>query len=108
MQYCITLRSKTDARITGWYVGGNGRWSTDHKRQKLFNQRRDARSVCRELRSFCPRNAEVINIEAAQDEPSLGVMPAGSDHNSRSAASPTAAISTGSGGSSRRGVVCTS
>jgi hypothetical protein len=92
MQYCITLRSKTDAKITGWYVGGNGRWSTDHKRQKLFDQRGDARLVCHELRSFCPRNAEVINIEAAQDEPSLGVMPAGPDHNSRSTASPTAAI----------------
>ena len=37
MPYCITLRSKTDGRITGWYVGGHG-WSTDHKRQKLFDQ----------------------------------------------------------------------
>jgi hypothetical protein len=68
MGYCITLRSKTDARITGWYVGGHSRWSTDHKRQKLFDQRRDARPVCHELRSLCPRNAEVINIEAAQNE----------------------------------------
>ena len=106
MPYCITLRSKTDAGITGWYAGDHCRWSTDHKRQKLFDQRGDARLVCHELRSFCPRNAEVINIEAAQDEPSLGEMPAGPDHNSRSTASPTAAISTGSGGSSRRGVVC--
>ena len=38
MAYCITLRSKTDGRITGWYVGGHGRWSTDHKRQKLFDR----------------------------------------------------------------------
>jgi hypothetical protein len=87
MQYCITLRSKTDARITGWYVGGNGRWSTDHKRQKLFNQRRDARLACHELRRLFPRNAEVINIEAAQDDPS-----AAPDHHSRSAANLTAAI----------------
>jgi hypothetical protein len=68
MPYCITLRSKTDARITGWYAGGHCRWSTDHKRQKLFDQRRDAHLVCRELRGLCPRNAEVINIEASQDE----------------------------------------
>jgi hypothetical protein len=68
MSYCITLRSKTDARITGWYAGGHSRWSTDHKRQKLFDQRRDARLVCHELRSLCPRNSEVINIEAAPDE----------------------------------------
>jgi hypothetical protein len=68
MRYRITLRSKTDARITGWYAGGHCRWSTDHKRQKLFEQTRDARLVCHELRRLCPRNAEVINIEAAQDE----------------------------------------
>lgn len=38
------------------------------KRQKVFDERRDARLVCHELRSLCPRNSEVINIEAAQDE----------------------------------------
>jgi hypothetical protein len=75
MPYCITLRSETDARITGWYVGSQGRWSTDHKRQKLFDQKRDARPVCHELRSLCPRNARVINIEAVQDDPSLDVVP---------------------------------
>jgi hypothetical protein len=63
--YCITLRSRTDARITGWYDGSDSRWSTDHKRQKLFDTKRDARPACRELRKLCPRNAEVINVEAA-------------------------------------------
>ena|SRR5215472_12261258 len=29
MPYCITLRSRTDARITGWYAGSNLRWSTE-------------------------------------------------------------------------------
>lgn len=69
MPYSITLRSRTDARITGWYDGSNSRWSTDHKRQKLFCEKHDARAVCHELRSLCPRNAKVINVEAEQDNP---------------------------------------
>src|ERR1700722_2929167 len=67
MPYSITLRSRTDERITGWYDGSDSRWSTDHRRQKLFDNKRDARPVCEKLRSVCPRNAEVINIEAEQD-----------------------------------------
>jgi hypothetical protein len=47
----------------------NTRWSTDHKRQKRFDDPGDASAVCDELRDLCPRNAEVINIEVAQDEP---------------------------------------
>jgi hypothetical protein len=75
MPYCITLRSRTDATIIGWYDGSDSRWSTDRKRQKLFDKERNARSVCRKLRSLCPRNAEVINIEAQQDDPSLDTTP---------------------------------
>jgi hypothetical protein len=63
--YCITLRSRIDARITSWYDGSASRWSTDHKRQKLFDKKRDARPICRELRKLCPRNAKFINVEAA-------------------------------------------
>jgi hypothetical protein len=66
MPYCITLRSRIDARITGWYDGSGGRWSTDHNRQKVFDKKNDAGAVCHELRSLCPRNAEVINIEAKE------------------------------------------
>jgi hypothetical protein len=69
MPYSITLRSRTDARITGWYDGSDSRWSTDHNRQKVFHKRSDARPVCHELHSLCPRNAEVINIEATLDDP---------------------------------------
>ena len=69
MSYCITLRSRTDALITGWYDGSESRWSTDRYRQKIFENKRDARPACDELRSLCPRNAEVINIEAEQDTP---------------------------------------
>ena len=69
MAYCITLRSRTDPRIiTGWYAGTACRWSTDHKRRKLLDNKHEARVICRELRSLCPRNAEVINIEDAQDD----------------------------------------
>jgi hypothetical protein len=73
MSYCITLRSKTDTRIiTGWYAGSACRWSTDQERRKVFDNKRDAAAVCREL---CPRNAEVINIEVAQDDSSSEVIP---------------------------------
>jgi hypothetical protein len=65
--YCITLRSRVDARITGWFDGSDSRWSTDYKRQKLFDEKREARSVCQELRELCPRNAKFINIEAVYD-----------------------------------------
>ena len=71
MPYCITLRSRTDERITGWYSGGSCRWSTDHKRQKRFESKRDAGAVCKELRDLCPRNAKVINIEVAESGPNL-------------------------------------
>ena len=74
MPYCITLRSRTDARITGWYAGRNCLWSTDHNRQKRFDNPGDACTVCRELRSLCPRNAKVINIEATGDDRQLSVL----------------------------------
>jgi hypothetical protein len=63
MPYSVTLRSKTDATITGWYDGSSSRWSTDHTRQKLFDNKHEAKSVRDELRSLCPHNAKVISIE---------------------------------------------
>jgi hypothetical protein len=71
MPYCITLRSRTDERITGWYVGGSCRWSTDHKRLRRFENKRDAGALCEELRDLCPRNAKVINIEVTEGDPNL-------------------------------------
>ena len=79
MPYCITLRSKTERKVTGWYAGSGGRWSTDHKRQKLFDKIRDASPVCDELRALCPRNAKLINIETARLHHSLPAAPAVSD-----------------------------
>jgi hypothetical protein len=55
--------ARSDERITGWYDGSNSRWSTDHRRQKLFDKKRDAKPVRHELRKLCPRIADVINIE---------------------------------------------
>jgi hypothetical protein len=55
----------TGATITGWYDGSRGRWSTDHKR-RLFDNKHEAKSIRNELRSLCPRNAKVINIEPEQ------------------------------------------
>ena len=76
MRYFITLRSRTDRRIiTGWYTSSACRWSTDHKRQTLFDNRHEARAACAQLRSLCPRNAEVINIEETEDDPSPEVAP---------------------------------
>ena len=75
MPYCITLRSRTDARIMGWYVGNNGEWSTDHKRQRLFDKKGDARPVCHKLRSLCPRNANFINIEVTQVDLFFDMVP---------------------------------
>jgi hypothetical protein len=66
MRYCITLRSRPGGEITGWYDGTEKCWSTDRRRQKLFENERDAKPVCRELRSRWARNALVISIEAEQ------------------------------------------
>jgi len=68
MSYSITLRSRTDAGITGWYDASTSRWSTDHRRQKLFGDKHDAKLIRDELRSLCPRNAELINVEPARVE----------------------------------------
>jgi hypothetical protein len=75
MPYCITLRSRTDATITGWYDGSDSRWSTDHNRQKVFDKKSDAGPVCQELRSLYARNAEVIDIESNLDDPSVDMVP---------------------------------
>ena len=64
--------SRRLARDSTW--GSHGGWSTEHKRQNSFNKR-DAAPVCDKLRSLCPLNAKFINIEAAQNDFSLDVVP---------------------------------
>jgi len=68
MPYCINLRSRIDGSISGWYDGSASRWSTDHTRRKVFDTKREARTVCLRLRSRCSRTQELINIEAEQDD----------------------------------------
>jgi hypothetical protein len=68
MRYCITLRSRPDGRITGWYDGTDKCWSTDRGRKLLFDRKRDAKPVCHVLRGIWPRNAPVINVEAEQPD----------------------------------------
>jgi hypothetical protein len=77
MAYCITVKSRTERRITGWYTGSNSWWSTDHTRRKVFHNKHDARTVCYELRGLCRRNAKVFEIAIVQDDdPSLDVAAA--------------------------------
>jgi hypothetical protein len=45
------------------------------RRRSMARATRRRFAVCDELPSLCPRNAEVINIEVAQDGPSLEVVP---------------------------------
>src|SRR5262249_25105285 len=63
VSYCITLRSRADRRITGWYDGSTSRWSTDFGWQRIFERKRDAKSACHELRKLSPSNADLISIE---------------------------------------------
>jgi hypothetical protein len=73
MSYCITLRSTADASITGWYDGSDSRWSTDHTRRRLFDNKHEAKLRCGELRRLCSRNAKLINVERDQvHETALG------------------------------------
>ena len=65
MAYYITFRSKSDAYPSGWYTGDHCRWSTDHKRKKLFDRKEDAEPLVVRLRELCPSNAESIIIESA-------------------------------------------
>jgi len=48
---------------TGWYTGDDCRWSTDHKRKKLFDRREDAKPIVVHLRALCPSNADSIHLE---------------------------------------------
>jgi hypothetical protein len=75
MPYCITLRSRTDALITGWYDGSDSRWSTDRYRQKVFDNKRDARPVCDELRGLC-RGAPPGHCITGHAEPARHAVPA--------------------------------
>ena len=62
--YCITLRSKFDTTIIGWYDGSASNLSTDQRRTKLFFDRVDADLVADQLRIY-PRIGQNIEVTPA-------------------------------------------
>jgi len=62
--YCITLRSKFDTTIIGWYAGSASNFSTDQRRTKLFFDRVDADLVADQLRIY-PRIGQNIEVTPA-------------------------------------------
>jgi hypothetical protein len=61
----MTISGRPLVVVAGaWYAGRNCLWSTDHQRQKRFDNQHAARVLCHELRSRCPRNAEVITSKS--------------------------------------------
>ena len=63
--YCITLRSKFDNTIVGWYDQSASNWSTDQRRAKVFLDRHDADLVANQLRRQYPRIAQYVEVTAA-------------------------------------------
>ena len=63
--YCITLRSKFDNSIVGWYDQSASNWSTDQRRAKVFLDRDHADLVANQLRRQYPRMAQYVEVTAA-------------------------------------------
>jgi hypothetical protein len=66
LPHYTSIQNRCEGSLAGM-TAATSRWSTDHKRQKVFDKKHDA--------SLCPRKAKVINIEPEQDDPSLDVVP---------------------------------
>ena len=54
--YQITLRDRETQIVVGYY---NGAWTTERRRALALRRHHAAR-----MRDRCPRNAELINVEA--------------------------------------------
>ena len=63
--YCITLRSKFDNTIVGWYDASASNFSTDQRRAKVFLDRDDADLVANQLRRQYPRIAQYVDVTSA-------------------------------------------
>jgi hypothetical protein len=59
--YQITLRDRETQTVVGYY---NGAWTTDQRRALAFRGREAAEAHAARMRDRCPRNAELINVEA--------------------------------------------
>jgi hypothetical protein len=64
--YCITLRSKFDDTIVGWYDQSASHFSTDQRRAKVFRDRDAAELVANQLRRRYPRVARYIDVAAIE------------------------------------------
>ena len=64
--YCITLRSKFDDTIVGWYDQSASHFSTDQRRAKVFHNRDAAELVANQLRRRYPRVAKHIDVSAIE------------------------------------------
>ena len=64
--YCITLRSKFDDTIVGWYDQSASNFSTDQRRAKVFGDRDAAAMVAHHLRHRYPRVANHIDVSAIE------------------------------------------
>jgi hypothetical protein len=59
--YQITLRDRETQTVVGYY---DGAWTTDQRRALAFHRREAAEVHAARMRDRCPRNAELINVEA--------------------------------------------
>jgi hypothetical protein len=59
--YRITLRDRETQTVVGYY---NGAWTTDRQRALALRRREAAEAHAARMRDRCPRNAELINVEA--------------------------------------------
>jgi hypothetical protein len=57
--YQITLRDRETQTVVGYY---NGAWTTDQRRA-MGLRRCEAEAHAARLRDYCPRNAQLINVE---------------------------------------------
>ena len=64
--YCITLRSKFDDTIVGWYDQSASGFSTDQRRAKIFHDRDAADLVADQLRRRYLRIAQYVDVSAIE------------------------------------------
>src|SRR5712664_2474485 len=59
--YQITLRDRETQIVVGYY---NGAWTTDRRRALTLRRREAAEVHATRMRDCCPRNADLIKVEA--------------------------------------------
>jgi hypothetical protein len=62
-RYRITLHDRETQIVVGYY---NGSWTTDRCRALAFRERELAEAHAARMRERCPRNADLIKVEASE------------------------------------------